>query len=140
LSRILAIDYGQKRTGLAVSDPMQLIASRLETIPTAEIWKFLEEYFRREPVERVLVGYPVQMNNQPSEALRFINPFVRAFTKKYPGVSVELVDERFTSKLAQRAMLDGGLKKSDRRNKALVDGISATIILQSWLEQKRYER
>lgn len=140
MSRILAIDYGQKRTGLAVSDPMQLIASRLETIPTAEIWKFLEEYFRREPVERVLVGYPVQMNNQPSEALRFINPFVRAFTKKYPGVSVELVDERFTSKLAQRAMLDGGLKKSDRRNKALVDGISATIILQSWLEQKRYER
>jgi len=140
LSRILAIDYGQKRTGLAVSDPMQIIASRLETIPTAEIWKFLEDYFRRETVERVLVGYPVQMNNQPSEALRFINPFVRAFTRKYPGVSVELVDERFTSKLAHQAMLDGGLKKSDRRNKALVDGISATIILQSWLEQKRNER
>ncbi len=140
MSRILAIDYGQKRTGLAVSDPMQIIASRLETIPTAEIWKFLEDYFRRETVERVLVGYPVQMNNQPSEALRFINPFVRAFTRKYPGVSVELVDERFTSKLAHQAMLDGGLKKSDRRNKALVDGISATIILQSWLEQKRNER
>ncbi|MFZ5429861.1 MAG: Holliday junction resolvase RuvX [Bacteroidota bacterium] len=140
MSRILAIDYGQKRTGLAVSDPMQIIASRLETIPTAEIWKFLEDYIRRETVERVLVGYPVQMNNQPSEALRFINPFVRAFTRKYPGVSVELVDERFTSKLAHQAMLDGGLKKSDRRNKALVDGISATIILQSWLEQKRNER
>lgn len=137
MSRILAIDYGQKRTGLAVSDPLRIIASRLETVATTDIWKFLEDYFRREKVDKVLIGYPVQLNNQPSEALRFINPFIKAFSRKYPEIGVELVDERFTSRLAQRAMLEGGLKKQDRRNKSLVDGLSATILLQSWLEQQR---
>jgi putative holliday junction resolvase len=140
LSRILAIDYGQKRTGVAVSDPMKLIASRLPTVASADIWTFLERYLQNEQVETVLIGYPVQLNNQPSDALRFINPFIKAFTRKYPGIPVELVDERYTSLLAQRAMIDGGLKKSDRQNKSLVDGIAATIMLQSWLEQKRNER
>ena len=116
---------------------MRIIASRLETVATADIWKFLEDYFRIEKVERVLVGYPVQLNNQPSDALRYINPFIKAFSRKYPEIGVELVDERFTSRLAQKAMLEGGLKKQDRRNKSLVDGISATILLQSWLEQQR---
>ena len=137
MGRILAIDFGRKRVGLAVTDPLQIIATRLETVSSATIWKFLEDYFAREPVDRVVVGYPVQLNNQPSEALNYINPFLKAFTRKYPAIPVELADERFTSSLAHRAMLDGGLKKTDRQNKALVDGISATIILQSWLEQNR---
>ena len=137
MGRILAIDFGRKRVGLAVTDPLQIIATRLETVSSATIWKFLEDYFAREPVDRVVVGYPVQLNNQPSEALNYINPFLKAFTRKYPAIPVELADERFTSSLAHRAMLDGGLKKTDRQNKALADGISATIILQSWLEQKR---
>jgi putative holliday junction resolvase len=137
LGRILAIDYGRKRVGLAVTDPLQIIATRLETVSSALIWNFLDSYFAREQVDRVVIGYPVQLNNQPSEALNYINPFIKAFTRKYPSVPVELADERFTSRLAQRAMIDGGLKKSDRQNKALVDGISATIILQSWLEQKK---
>lgn len=138
MSRILAIDYGRKRVGLAVTDPLQIIASRLDTVPTAQIWDFLEGYLQREKVEKVLIGYPVQLNNQPSEALIYINPFIKAFTRKFPGMEVELVDERFTSKLAHRAMLEGGLKKSDRQDKGIVDGVSATIILQSWLEQKRF--
>ena len=138
MSRILAIDYGRKRVGLAVTDPLQIIASRLDTVSTAQIWDFLEGYLQREKVEKVLIGYPVQLNNQPSEALIYINPFIKAFTRKFPGMEVELVDERFTSKLAHRAMLEGGLKKSDRQDKGIVDGVSATIILQSWLEQKRF--
>jgi putative holliday junction resolvase len=138
LSRILAIDYGRKRVGLAVTDPLQIIASRLDTVPSAQIWSFLEGYLQKEKVEKVLIGYPVQLNNQPSEALIYINPFIKLFARKFPGMEVELVDERFTSKLAHRAMLEGGLKKSDRQDKGLVDGISATIILQSWLEQKRF--
>lgn len=137
MGRILAIDYGKKRVGLAVTDPLQIIATRLDTISSDKIWSFLENYFQRETVEKVLIGYPVQLNNMPSEALNYINPFIKAFTRKFPGILIELVDERFTSMLAQRAMLEGGLKKSERQNKALVDGISATIILQSWLEQKR---
>lgn len=123
--------------GLAVTDPLQIIATRLDTISSDKIWSFLENYFQRETVEKVLIGYPVQLNNMPSEALNYINPFIKAFIRKFPGILIELVDERFTSRLAQRAMLEGGLKKSERQNKALVDGISATIILQSWLEQKR---
>jgi len=138
LSRILAVDYGRKRVGLAVTDPLQIIASRLDTVPSAQIWSFLEGYLQKEKVEKVLIGYPVQLNNQPSEALIYINPFIKSFARKFPGMEVELVDERFTSKLAHRAMLEGGLKKSDRQDKGLVDGISATIILQSWLEQKRF--
>lgn len=137
LGRIMAIDYGQKRTGIAVTDPLQLIASRLDTVASADIWSFLTTYFVKEQVDRVLVGYPVKLNHQPSEALRFINPFIREFRKRFPAMELEQVDERFTSQLAQKAILAAGVKKSDRQNKALTDGVSATIMLQSWLEKNR---
>ncbi len=136
----MAIDFGKKRTGIAVTDPLQLIANRLETVETAEIWNFLGLYLSREQVDRVLVGYPLQLNNQPSEALRFINPFIQKFRKQYPEMMVEQVDERFTSKLAQQAILAAGVKKSDRQNKGLTDGVSATIMLQSWLEQNKHQK
>ena len=135
--RIMAIDYGRKRTGLAVTDPAQMIATRLTTVESVHIWAFLEEYFSREKVVLVVVGYPLTMNNEASEAVKYINPFIRSFLKKFPGVRLEQVDERFTSRLAMRAMIDGGVSKSGRRDKALVDGVSATIILQSYLEQKK---
>ncbi|HOI47945.1 MAG TPA: Holliday junction resolvase RuvX [Prolixibacteraceae bacterium] len=140
MGRILAIDYGKKRVGLAVTDPLQMIATRLETVATSEIWSFLERYFQTETVERVVVGYPLQLNNQASEAVEYINPFLKTFQKKFPAMPIEQVDERFTSKLAFQAMIDSGLKKSDRRNKGLIDGVSATIILQSYLEQKKYKK
>lgn len=140
MGRILAIDFGKKRTGIAVTDPLQLIANRLETVETPEIWNFLGLYLSREQVDRVLVGYPLQLNNQPSEALRFINPFIQKFRKQYPEMMVEQVDERFTSKLAQQAILAAGVKKSDRQNKGLTDGVSATIMLQSWLEQNKHQK
>jgi putative Holliday junction resolvase len=137
--RIMAIDYGKKRVGLAVTDPLQMIATRLDTISSGEIWKFLDVYFQHEKVVLVLVGYPVQMNNEPSQAVIYINPFLKTFVKKYPQIPVRQADERFTSRLAMQAMINGGLKKSDRKDKALVDGISATIILQSFLEQKKFQ-
>lgn len=138
MARILAIDYGRKRTGIAVTDPLQIIANRLTTIPTGEIWKFLEEYLKKEDVETVVVGYPRQMNNEASEAVQYINPFLKKFGEKYPGIKLELADERFTSKLALRAMIDGGIKKQKRKDKGMIDAISATIMLQSFLEQKRH--
>jgi putative Holliday junction resolvase len=137
MARILSIDYGKKRVGLAVTDPGKIIATRLTTVPSAQIWVFLEEYFRKETVETVVVGYPRQLNNEASEAVRYINPFLRKFQQKYPEMRLELADERFTSKLAFQTMIDGGLKKEKRQDKALVDGISATIILQTFLEQER---
>jgi putative Holliday junction resolvase len=136
--RIMAIDYGKKRVGLAVTDSLQMIANRLETVSSGDIWKFLDDYFRKEKVVLVLVGYPMQMNNEPSQAVTYINPFLKAFIRKYPEIPVQQVDERFTSKLAFQAMIDSGLKKTDRQDKSLVDGISATIMLQSYLEQKKY--
>ncbi len=137
MGRILAIDYGKKRVGLAVTDPMQLIANRLTTVPAHTIWDFLKDYFERENVETVVVGYPKQMNNQPSESVRFINPFLKRFQKLYPSMQLELYDERFTSKMAFQTMIDGGLGKKKRQDKALVDALSATIILQDYLEQQR---
>ena len=137
MGRILAIDYGKKRTGLAVTDPEQLIANRLTTVMSQTVWDYLEDYFQKENVEVVVVGYPKQMNNQPSESVRFINPFLKKFQMKYPAIKLELFDERFTSKIAFQTMIDGGLKKQKRRDKAMVDAISATIILQDYLEQKR---
>lgn len=137
MARILSIDYGKKRVGLAVTDPSKIIATRLTTISSDQIWAFLEEYFKKEAVETVVVGYPRQMNNEASEAVRFINPFLRKFQQKYPSMRLELADERFTSKMAFQTMIDGGLKKEKRQDKALVDGISATIILQTFLEQER---
>ena len=137
MSRILAIDYGRKRTGIAVTDPMQIIANGLTTVPTGELMDFLLDYVKREKVERIIIGHPKQMNNQDSESMKYITPFVNRLKKVLPDISLEMVDERFTSVLAHQAMLAGGLKKKDRQNKALVDEISATIILQSYLESKR---
>ena len=137
MSRIVAIDYGRKRTGIAVTDPMQIIANGLATVPTHQLESFLLNYMRQEKVERIVVGHPKQMNNEDSESMKYIVPFLNRLKKLLPDVPVELVDERFTSVLAHQAMLVGGLKKKDRQNKALVDEISATIILQSYLESKR---
>ena len=134
MSRILAIDYGKKRTGVAVTDVLQIIANGLTTVPTHQLLDFILKYVEKEPVERIIVGHPKQMNNQESENMRNIVPFVNQLRKKIPDIPVEFVDER----LAHQAMLDGGLKKKDRQNKALVDEISATIILQSYLESKKY--
>ena len=139
MSRILAIDYGKKRTGIAVTDPMQIIASGLTTVATTELMDFLLKYTLQEKVERIVVGHPKQLNNEDSENMKRIVPFVNQLKKKLPDIPVEWVDERFTSVLAHQAMIDGGLKKTARQNKALVDELSATIILQSYLESKRYK-
>ena len=136
MGRILAIDYGKKRVGIAVTDPLQMIANALTTINTKEIWDFLANYIKKEQVDCIVVGYPKQMNNQASDAVRYINPFLGRLRKLYPDMDVKLVDERFTSKIAFQTMIDAGLKKKARQNKALVDTISATIILQSYLEQR----
>lgn len=138
MSRIVAIDYGRKRTGIAVSDTMQIIANGLTTVATHQLLDFLLNYVKQEPVERIIIGRPKQMNNEDSENMKNIEPFVRALKKRLPDMPVEFVDERFTSVLAHRTMLEAGLKKKDRQNKALVDEISATIILQTYLESKRF--
>ena len=138
MGRILAIDYGKKRTGVAVTDVLQMIANGLTTVATPELMDFLLKYVEKEPVERIIVGHPKQMNNEDSENMKRIVPFVNQLKKKLPRIPVEMVDERFTSVLAHQAMLDGGLKKKARQNKALVDEISATIILQSYLESKKF--
>ena len=139
MSRILAIDYGKKRTGIAVTDVLQIIANGLTTVPTPSLMDFLLDYVAKEPVERIIVGHPKQMNNEDSENMKRIIPFVNLLKKKLPQIPVEMVDERFTSVLAHQAMLDGGLKKKARHDKALVDDISAAIILQSYLESKKFK-
>ena len=133
MGRILAIDFGSKRTGLAVTDELQIIASGLTTVPTAELLAFLEKYFSQEKVELVLIGEPKQMNNTASLSEIGIQEFLKRFSKKFPEKRFERVDERFTSKMAVQTMIDSGLKKKKRQDKALVDEISATIILQSYL-------
>ena len=137
MGRILAIDYGQKRVGLAVTDELQIIATGLETVSAKDIWKYLSDYFQQEQVEAIVVGEPRDMMNRPSDSSRFVEPFVRKLRKTYPEMKVERYDERFTSKIAFQTMIDGGLGKKKRRNKALVDTISATLILQSYLESKK---
>jgi len=133
----LAIDYGKARTGLAVTDPLQLIANGLTTVETSKLEAFILDYINKEEVERIVIGRPTQMNGEDSENMRRITPFVNRLHKILPDVPVEFVDERFTSVLAHRAMLDGGLRKKARQNKALVDEISATIILQSYMDSCR---
>ncbi|MCH4823557.1 Holliday junction resolvase RuvX [Gramella lutea] len=133
MARILALDYGTKRTGIAVTDELKMIASGLTTVQTPDLIKFLEDYFNNEKVERVLVGEPKQMDDSPSQSEVHIQEFLKEFSKRFPGMPLERVDERFTSKMAMQSMIDGGLKKKKRRDKALVDEISATIILQTWL-------
>ncbi len=134
MGRILALDIGQKRTGIAVTDPLKIIANGLTTIPSHTVLGFLADYFSKESVELLVVGSPKQMDNSSSEAMKFIDPIVRGIRKTFPGMPIQFIDERFTSKMAKQAMIDGGMKKMDRRNKAMVDTISATIILQSYLE------
>lgn len=135
MGRLLAIDYGTKRIGLAVSDPEQIFASPLITISPGEFDNFIREYLKSEEVKAFVIGYPVQMNNRPSELVRYINPFIKKLKKQYPDIQIHLVDERFTSHMALQAMIDGGVKKKDRLNKAMVDKISASIILQSFLDK-----
>jgi putative Holliday junction resolvase len=136
MGRIMAIDYGRKRVGIAVTDELQLIANGLTTVPTHEIFAFLRSYLQKEVVDAFVVGEPRQMNNQPSESLQYIIPFVNRLKKEFPEIPVEMLDERFTSKMAFQTMIDGGLKKKDRQNKELVDTISAAIILQSYLSAR----
>jgi putative holliday junction resolvase len=136
MGRIMAIDYGRKRVGIAVTDELQLIANGLTTVASHEIFSFLKSYFSQEKVDEIVVGEPKQMNNQPSESLQFIIPFVNRLKKEFPDKKIEMEDERFTSKMAFQTMIDAGLKKKDRQNKELVDTISATIILQSYLQGK----
>jgi putative Holliday junction resolvase len=137
MGRILAIDYGQKRVGLAVTDPMQLIANSLDTVAAHDILSYISAYVAREQVDKFVVGLPKQMNGTNSESMQYIEPFVKKMREMFPAIELIYVDERFTSVLAHKTMLDGGLKKKDRQNKGLVDRISATIILQSYLETLR---
>lgn len=137
MGRILAIDYGKKRTGLAVSDPMQIIANGLCTVLTHELLVFVVDYLKNESVERIVIGMPKQMNNEESENAGRVKQFAKTLIKQFPLIPIEFVDERFTSVLAHRTMLEAGLKKKDRQNKALVDEVSAVIILQTYLESKR---
>ncbi|WP_313805389.1 Holliday junction resolvase RuvX [Flavobacterium sp.] len=136
MPRILAIDYGLKRTGIAVTDEMQIIASGLTTIPSETVLSFLTDYFNKEKVGKVLIGEPKQMNGQPSESTPIIEAFVDKFKQTFPEMTLERVDERFTSKMAFQTMIDSGMKKKQRQNKALIDEISATIMLQDYLSKK----
>jgi putative Holliday junction resolvase len=131
LSRVLAIDYGRKRCGLAVTDPQRIIASPLTTVPTGQMEAFLKDYIPRENVTEVVIGYPVTVNNLPSESVKYIDPFIARLHR---------ADERFTSQMAMRTMIDGGVKKSGRRDKAMIDRISASIILQSWLSREELKK
>lgn len=135
MARIIALDYGLKRTGIAVTDTLQLIASGLTTVDSKEIFTFLKDYFSKEQVDEVLIGDPIQMNGSPSESSVMINSFVEKFKLTFPNHKVIRVDERFTSKMAFQSMIDGGLKKKQRQNKALIDEISATIMLQDYLSR-----
>lgn len=136
MPRILAIDYGAKRTGLAVTDELQIIASGLTTVDSATAIAFLKNYFQKEKVEKVLIGEPKQMNGLPSESAPLIEAFTIKFIAEFPAMELIKVDERFTSKMAFQSMIDGGLKKKQRQNKALIDEISATILLQDYLSRK----
>ena len=138
MPRILAIDYGQKRTGIAITDELQIIASGLTTVPSETAIAFLKDYFSKENVNKVLIGEPKQMNGQPSESAEIIEKFVEKFTKEFPNMKVIRVDERFTSKMAFQTMIDSGLKKNQRKNKALIDEIAATIMLQDFLTRKMF--
>ncbi len=136
MGRILAIDYGRKRVGIAVTDEMQIIATGLKTVHVKDIWDFLKDYLNSEKVDCIVVGEPKDMQNRPSEASRYIEPFVNRLRKTYTEMKIERFDERFTSKMARDTMLAGGLKKKKRQDKALVDTISATIILQSYMNAR----
>ena len=137
MARILSIDYGKKRTGIAVTDPLQIIAGGLATVSTSELFDWLKAYLAKEQVERIVIGEPRQPNGQPSENLQRVQQFVNRWRKAVPDIPIEFFDERFTSVLAHQVMLDGGLKKKTRQDKALVDEISATIILEDYLRSRK---
>jgi len=137
MARILSIDYGKKRTGIAVTDPLQLIASGLTTVDTKDILVFLKDYIKKEGVETIVIGYPFKMeNSRVAHSLPLIDGFIKKLRKSFPNIPIIKEDEHFTSKMAVQVMIDGGVKKMKRRNKALVDKISATLILQSYMERK----
>lgn len=136
MGRVLAIDYGEKRTGIAITDPLQIVASGLTTVDTNTLIDFLKNYCSEENVDLFVVGLPKQMNNQPSQSESLIKPFLKKLKSNFPRISIIRIDERFTSKIASRTIIDLGLKKSQRQNKLLVDQISATLILQSYLDSK----
>ena len=138
MGRILAIDYGTKRTGLAVTDPLRIIANALDTVETKQLEKYLADYFAKNEVDIIVVGKPSQMNGAPSETMRYIEPLAGRLRHAYPDKRVVMYDERFTSVMAHRTMLESGIGKMARRDKALVDRISATIILQSYMESAEY--
>ena len=135
MDRIIGIDYGRKRVGVAVCDPLGIFASPLDTVPAAKIIDYLKNYAEKETVARFVVGYPMNMDNTPSEAAEDVDAFLKNLAKHFPSIPVTLEDERFTSVLAHRAMIDGGMKAKDRRDKNSVDRISAAIILQSYLDR-----
>ncbi|WP_462267288.1 Holliday junction resolvase RuvX [Mucilaginibacter sp.] len=137
--RVMAFDYGTKRIGIAVTDPLQLIATALDTIHPSQVLEYLKKYLQAEPVERFVVGEPKQMDGTPSQSAPHVKGFANLLKKTFPAIPVEMLDERFTSKMASAAILQSGMKKSDRRNnKGLVDTVSATILLQSWMERQAY--
>lgn len=137
MGRILAIDYGKKRVGIAVSDPCGIIATGLQTVLSHEIFNFLQEYTAHEKVDLFVVGHPKQMDNTDSESMTYIKPFMVGLKRKFPDIPVVMYDERFTSVLAHKALIEGGAKKKTRQDKALIDTMSATIILTSYMEQQR---
>lgn len=135
MDRFIGIDYGRKRTGLAASDPLGIFASALETVPSAKIIDYLKKYAEKETITHIVIGYPMNLNGRPSEAAKDVDAFLPALKKAFPNVPVTLEDERFTSVLAHRAMIDGGMKYKDRKDKSSVDKISAAIILQGYLDR-----
>lgn len=137
MGRIIGIDYGTKRIGLAVTDPLQMFASPMETVKTADFFTFIGQYMKKETVEAFVIGYPVQMNNKPSESVKWLEPFTKKLRNMFPEVPVHFVDERFTSQIALQAMISGGVRKNERRDKSLVDKISASLILQSFLDSRK---
>lgn len=137
MARILGIDYGRKRTGVAVTDSLQIVATALGTVPTHTLLDFIKSYVQHEDVELIVVGQPTQLNGEPSESMRYITPFLKSLSKLLPNVPVVMYDERFTSSIAHQAMIDGGLKRSDRRDKARVDSMAATIILNDYLSSRQ---
>jgi putative Holliday junction resolvase len=140
MGRIIGIDYGVKRIGLAVTDPLQIFASPLITVSPAEFDNFINDFLKTDDVDAFVIGYPVQMNNRPSASVTYINPFIKKLKKRYPEKHIYLEDERFTSQMALRTMIEGGVKKKDRRDKSIVDKISASIILQSFLDNRSHRK
>ena len=137
MGRIIGIDYGTKRIGLAITDPLCIFASPLKTVRTSEFDSFIEEFSKIESIDEFVIGYPVTLNNKASESVKYVNPFIKKIEKSFPGKPVHLVDERFTSGMALKTMVEGGVRKKQRQDKAMVDKISAAIILQSFLDKRQ---